>query len=205
MAAGDLTTAAEVIAYLGPRAQPDEALIATLVTEASQFIKSYTGNNILSADYTEMRDGLGYDVTYPSYVLRQVPVTAVSMVIVDGVVIPAAPTPGPSSPIRSGYVFSATKLVIFRYWVPRIPLCVTIQYTAGYETVPADLDLACIDLVAQKYRQRTRIGITSEAVTGVGSRTYTNMDLQIASKATLDTLGRYTRVAPVAPFIAAGT
>ncbi len=200
MAAGDLTTAAEVIAYLGPKAQADAALIATLVTEASQFIKSYTGNNILSATYTEMRDGVGYDVAYPSYVLQQVPITAVSLVTVDGVVVPAAPIPGPSSPIRTGYVFSATKLVIFG-WVPRIPLCVTIQYTAGFATVPADLDLACIDLVAQKYRQRTRIGITNEAVTGVGSRAYTNADLLIASKATLDTLGKYTRVAPVAPFI----
>ncbi len=202
MAAGDLTTAPEVIAYLGPKAQPDEALIATLVTETSQFIKSYTGSNILSANYTEMRDGLGYDVAYPSYVLRQVPITAVSLVTVDGVVVPAAPAPGPSSPIRTGYVFSTTRLVIFGYWVPRRPLCVTIQYTAGFATVPADLDLACVKLVAEEYRRRTRIGVASEAVSGVGSRTYTNADMDTNTK---DTLGRYTRVAPVAPLIVAGS
>jgi hypothetical protein len=201
MAAGDLTTAAEVIAYLGPKVQPDAALIATLVTEASQFIKTYTGNNILSGSYTEMRDGTGWDVTFPSYVLTQRPVTAVSLVTVDGVTVPAAPVPGPSSPAQVGYVFSVTKLVIFGYWVPRKPLCVTIQYTAGLAAVPADLDLLCIKLAALQYRQRTRIGIASEAVSGVGSRAYLDA-LSDADKRILDL---YRRVAPVSAFIAAGT
>jgi hypothetical protein len=201
MEAGDLTTADEVIAYLGPKVQPDEALIATLVTEASQFIKTYTGNNILSADYTEMRDGTGYEVAFPSYVLTQRPITAVSSVSIDGVAVPAAPPPGPTNGQQAGYIFSATKLVLFGYWVPRRPLCVTIQYTAGFVAVPADLDLLCIKLVALEYRRRTRVGIGSEAVSGVGSRTYTN-DLDDLDKLTLN---RYLRVAPVSAFIAAGS
>lgn len=202
MAAGDLTTADEVIAYLGPAAQADSALIAALVTEASQFIKTYTGNNILAATYTEMRDGTGYDVAFPSYVLTQRPITAVASVMVDGVSVPAAPTPTPSGgPAQIGYVFSATRLVIFGYAVPRKPLCVTISYTAGYAAPPADLDQACIELVALKYLQRLRIGVASEAVSGVGSRTYTNADMQPGTKTILD---RYRRVAPVAAFIAAG-
>ena len=54
-----MTTSAEVIAYLQtrPNISIDPALIATLITNASAFIKTYINDNLLSQDYIELFDG----------------------------------------------------------------------------------------------------------------------------------------------------
>ena len=43
---------------------------------------------------------------------------------------------------------------------------VVVTYTAGYDTVPPDIAQACIELVCQRYRERTRIGEVSKALGG---------------------------------------
>jgi hypothetical protein len=101
---GDLTTLADVKAWLqtGQSAFPatDDALLTRLITAASQFIQTWLNRQIASQDWIEIRDGLGgplgpYDVRYQ---FAEFPVSAVSLVVVDGLTIPPYQLPRRRNP-----------------------------------------------------------------------------------------------------------
>jgi len=208
MAFGDLTTLGDVKAWLqtGQNAFPttDDALLTRLITAASQLIQTWLNRQITSQDWIETRDGLG-NLLGPSdvrYQFAAFPVTAVSRVVVDGVVIPAIPTPAQSATAavgtigaQSGYLFTPTQLVIRGYAVPRKAGCVSVQYTAGYAVPPADLSQACIELVALRYRERGRIGEVTKAIGGGQTVSYSQKDMSDSIKSLIQ---QYRRVAPIA-------
>src|SRR5215469_1284691 len=95
---GDLTTLADVKAWLqtGQSAFPatDDALLTRLITAASQFIQTWLNRQIASQDWIEIRDGLG-SVLGPCdvrYQFAAFPVSAVSLVVVGGLIIPPIST-----------------------------------------------------------------------------------------------------------------
>src|SRR5215469_2264377 len=105
MSFSDLTTLADVKAWLqtGQSAFPatDDALLTRLITAASQFIQTWLNRQIASQDWIEIRDGLGgplslYEVRYQ---FATFPVSAVSLVVVDGLTIPPI---RPSQSVLSG-------------------------------------------------------------------------------------------------------
>jgi hypothetical protein len=208
MAFGDLTTLGDVKAWLqtGQNAFPttDDALLTRLITAASQLIQTWLNRQIISQDWIEARDGLG-NALGPSdvrYQFAAFPVTAVSRVLVDGIVIPAIPTPAQSATAavgamaaQSGYLFTPTQLVIRGYAVPRKAGCVSMQYTAGYAVPPADLSQACIELVALRYRERGRIGEVTKAIGGGQTVSYSQKDMSDSIKSLIQ---QYRRVAPIA-------
>jgi hypothetical protein len=208
MAFGDLTTLGDVKSWLqtGQNAFPttDDALLTRLITAASQLIQTWLNRQIISQDWIEARDGLG-NVLGPSdvrYQFAAFPVTAVSRVLVDGIVIPAIPTPAQSATAavgamaaQSGYLFTPTQLVIRGYAVPRKAGCVSMQYTAGYAVPPADLSQACIELVALRYRERGRIGEVTKAIGGGQTVSYSQKDMSDSIKSLIQ---QYRRVAPIA-------
>jgi hypothetical protein len=212
MAFGDLTALADVKAWLqtGQSAFPstDDALLTRLITAASQFIQTWLSRKIALQDWIEVRDGLGTAVG-PGEVRYQFavfPVSAVSLVVVDGVTvppIPASPSAPPGAPVNSyaaqaGYLFTPTQLVIRGYVVPRKAGCVTLRYTAGYAVPPPDLAQACIELVALRYRERTRIGEVSKSMGGAETVSYSQKDMTDSIKTLIQ---QYRLVAPVAGFI----
>lgn len=187
MKAVDLTTLAEVKAWLqvGPGAFPsvDDALLARLITAASQYIVTWLGRPIVRADYREIRDGaggrrLGFAVT---------PAVAVLSLMVDDVPIP--PATGASS---SGYAFTASELFVRGYRLTRGMGNVVVDYTAGFAEVPPDIAQACLELVALRYRERTRIGEVSKRI-GSDTVAYSQKDMS-PPIATL--LQQYRVVAP---------
>jgi hypothetical protein len=181
---GDLTTLADAKAWLslgGPPGAPgamtsaDDLLLARLITAASQLVQSWLNRPILSGDWREVRDGPGSWGWESTFVFGVQPVTAVSLVVVDGFTVPPVPATPPGPPGQAtvspyttlaGYVFTPTALTIRGYFVPRKKACVLLQYTAGYPSVPFDLAQATIELVARKYRERTRIGERSKSLGG---------------------------------------
>jgi Phage gp6-like head-tail connector protein len=213
LAFGDLTTLADVKAWLqtGQSAFPatEDALLTRLITAASQYIQTWLNRQIASQDWIEIRDGLGSAV-YPGdvrYQFAAFPVSAVSFVIVDGLTIPAIPAALAVSPgmpnvstfaTQAGYLFTPTQLVIRGYLVPRKAACVTIQYTAGYGTVPPDLAQACIELVALRYRERTRIGEISKSIGGAETTSYSQKDMSDSIKTLIQ---QYRIVTPIAGFL----
>jgi hypothetical protein len=210
---GDLTTLADVKAWLqtGQSAFPatDDSLLTRLITAASQYIQTWLNRQIALQDWIEVRDGIGTplgpgDVRYQ---FAAFPVTAVSLVVVDGLTIPPIPV-SPPAPLGAavvstfatqvGYLFTPTQLVIRGYAVPRKAGCVTLQYTAGYAVTPPDLAQACIELVALRYRERTRIGEIARTIGGGETVSYSQKDMSDAIKTLIQ---QYRVVTLVAGFL----
>jgi hypothetical protein len=210
MAFIDLTTLADVRTWLQATTttlpHTDDLLLSRLITSASEFIQNWLNRNITSTDYEEVRDGTGGQ----QFVFANFPVTAVASVIIAGQTIPAVPPPqglsqgppAPPTPVTvgwyggpAGYLFSPTKLVIVGYAVPRWPLCVQLQYTAGYPSVPFDLAQACIEMVANRYRvERDHPGIVSTVMQPATTVSYSQKDMNDNVKSIL---WKYRAVAPV--------
>src|SRR6266478_6375740 len=177
MASGDLTTLADVKAWLqtGQSAFPttDDALLTRLITAASQFIQTWLNRRIVEADYFELRDGTGGKrLQFGSF-----PVSAVLSLTIDGQIIPAA-----VSSWAPGYTFSPTQLALRGYSFTRRAQNVMVTYTAGFTTTPPEVAQACIELIGLRYRERTRVGEVSKAIGGGETVTYSQKDMSDAIK-----------------------
>jgi hypothetical protein len=205
VAFGDLTNLADVKAWLrtagqNPAPTTDDALLAQLITGASLWIQNQITLNIAQADYEELRDGTGSQ----EYIFDNTPVTAVLLVALPALnlVIPPVPpvvlTPasaqapltvgftGPSYG-APGYLFTSTRLIIRGYWIPRAPAALLLQYTAGFATVPADLQQACKELVAWRYRtERDHPGIVSTVMQPATTVSYSQKDCNAFVRATFN-------------------
>lgn len=160
MATGDLTTIADVKAYLSPplTTTSDDTLLQSLVTAASQFIQSWLNRTIAEASYADTRNGTGGTQLF----LRNRPVTAVSSLTIDGVAI--APSNPP--PLGAGYLFDDGSIYLVGRIFAKGAQNVRIAYTAGFAATPPELAQACIELVALRYKERDRIGQASKTLGG---------------------------------------
>jgi hypothetical protein len=147
MAAGDLTSLANVKAWLSPplTSTADDALLTRLISAASRFILGYLDRPVLLAQpYAETRDGLGNR----TLLLRQWPVVSIASLTVDGNLVPAVAA-GLSA---AGWLLDGwdgwsagqpQALSLIGYAFPRGRQNVAIGYTAGYavtgeqQTVPS--------------------------------------------------------------------
>lgn len=188
---GDLTTLSDVKAWLqtgqSPFPSTDDSLLSRLITAASFFIESWLGRPVLSADWVEQRDGSGGRVMS----FANFPVTAVLSLSIDGLAIPPAPADG--SGFGAGYSFTPTELALRGYVFTRRPQNVVVTYTAGYASVPPDIAQACIELVCQRYRERTRIGEVLRSLGGNETVRYSQQDMSDSVKTLLS---QYRAVAP---------
>ena len=189
MAFGDLTTLADVKAWLqtGQSSFPstDDALLTRLISAASQYVQAWLNRPISLADYVETRDGTGgQKLQFGCF-----PVVAVSSLAIDGQPVPAATSTG-----SIGYSFSATQLALCGYRFSRGAQNIVVTYTAGFAATPPDLAQACIELVALRYRERTRIGEVSRSLGGAETVSYSQKDLSDPIKTLLQ---QYRLVAPI--------
>lgn len=189
MASGDLTTLADVKAWLqiGQSAFPttDDALFARLVTAASQYIQTWLSRQIAPMDYLEVRDGTdGQRLQFGCF-----PVGAVWSLTIDDQAIPLA-----ASSTNDGYSFSTTQLSLRGYRFSRGLQNVVVVYSAGYSTTPPEIAQACIELVALRYRERNRIGEISKSMGGAETVSYSQKDLSDAIKTLLQ---QYRLVVPI--------
>jgi hypothetical protein len=196
---GDLCALADVTAWLQTGQNPfpatDDPLLSRLITAASRFIESWLGRQILAADWLEVRDGSGGE----RLAFANVPVSAVLSLSIDGLAIPAAPPPESAGGggFSAGYVFTPTELALRGYVFTRRAQNVVVTYTAGYASVPPDIGQACIELVAQRYRERTRIGEASKALMSGETVAFSQKDM---SDDVRTLLAEYRAVAPVSGF-----
>ena len=189
MAFGDLTTLAEVKAWLqtGHNAFPvtDDGLLTRLITAASQYIQSWLSRPIALAGYFEVRDGTGGEALQ----FACFPVVEVQSLTIGDQAIPRA-----ASTRAAGYAFSPMQLFVRGYRFIRGVQNVAFSYTAGYPSIPPDIAQACIELVALRYRERTRIGEVSKSLGGAETVTYAQKDLSDAIKTLLQ---QYRMVIPI--------
>ena len=124
----------------------------------------------------------------------------------SGDLIVFAPTPGSlvnALPTTfyppAGYTFTPTRLVITGYPIPRLQQCVSLLYQAGYATVPDEIEQACIELVALRYRlERQHPGVVADHIgTSAGDGvTYSQKDMNPWMKRDLE---QFKSVVPVSP------
>jgi len=184
MATGDLTTLANAKAYIPNAGTADDALLARMITGLSAFVVNWLNRNILTASYTETRDG--YDTT--RMMTLNYPITAVSAVTVNGSSIPLA-----SGWPQNGYGFDSASIVLMGYSFPRGFRNVTLAYTAGFATVPADIEQAVLEVLALRYKQRDRVGYNSKSLAGE-TVAFTISDME---KSTITALRAYQMVVPI--------
>ncbi|WP_174301873.1 hypothetical protein [Caulobacter sp. S45] len=187
MADGDLTTLENVKAWLPDMAQvtTSDALLARLITAASQAVCVYTGRPGFDVQaYGEVYDGSGW----PTLVLRQWPVVEVDGVsFADG----SAPPGYTLEPAVAGG--GAQRLSLTQGVFPRGLANVTVAYRTGYPATPPDVEQAVIELVGERFRARDRIGLSAKTLGGQETAAF-------ATKAFNDTiaalLAPYRRVCP---------
>ena len=195
---GDLCALADVTAWLQTGQNPfpavDDALLARLITAASQFIESWLQRQIAVGDWIEVRDGNGGQ----RLAFANFPVSQVWSLSIDGLNIPPALSPGGiTGGFGAGYVFSPTELALRGYVFTRRAQNVSVTYTAGYASVPADIAQACIELVCQRYRERTRIGEVSKSLMSGETVTFSQKDMSDDIKSLLS---QYRAVAQTSSF-----
>lgn len=145
----NLTSLENVKGWMGIAGTADDTLLERLITACSSFIQNWINRTIASQEYTETRNGNGgRSLSFLNY-----PVTSVSSVLVDGREI-------------SGYVFSPTQLMLNGSCFTRGFQNVSITYMAGFATIPTDIEQACIELCALRYKERDRIGQMSKSIAG---------------------------------------
>lgn len=135
MAMNDLTTLADVKAWLGRTDTNSDAQLAALITRASRAICSYLQRPLLLPhEVGETHDGTGGTVL----VLKEWPVLSISSVVVDGIAIPQATQQSPGwvldqwSGVPPGRP-QALRLRGFRFGAARDTAAVAVMYQAGYQ------------------------------------------------------------------------
>lgn len=182
----DFTTIANVLQWLAlPTGTPDTALLTRLISACSAAMQTYLNRDIISTNYVDTFDGNGKS----GIALRNFPVTAVSSVLVNNISISPA-----SNPVSTGFLFDTYSVNLKGYCFEKGVDNVEISYTAGYSTVPLDIEQACIDWIAYKYQSRNWIGQKSKSLKEGGTSTYQTDGLPDFVKLILD---QYKKVAPV--------
>jgi hypothetical protein len=168
----------------------DDLVIARLITAESHVIYKFLDrHDLLSDTYDEIRSGNGYG--HMQLFMRHWPITAVSAVTINGLTIPAKSVT--ANFFSSGFKFDDKSIVLMGYAFEKGIDNVEVEYTAGYDSIPADITQACIELTALRYRERTRIGENSKSLAGE----VVSFNTKAMTDSILESLNRYRRVIPV--------
>jgi hypothetical protein len=134
-----LITKEKVIEYLQLEA-PEESkitLITDLIKRATKVIQTYCRRDFLVKSYTEELDGEGLANLY----LRQSPILSVESVNIN-------------DQLDTSFKIRHSMGVLTRtqgFW-PKGILNIQVSYRAGFETIPEDIEQACILFVAFYYK-----------------------------------------------------
>lgn len=152
-----LTTLAKVKQFGQIESFEDDLLLVRMIDAASAAIEQYCSRQFESQSYSEVLDGTGQR----KMTLRNVPVTAVASVAVNGRAIPARP-----AVTAQGFTFDQYGVRLVGYTFEAGASNVEITYTAGFAAVPADVDMACCEMVALRYKMLDRLGVSSKTLAG---------------------------------------
>jgi len=144
-------------------ASSDDPLLSRFITAASRWVEQWLSRTILTATYTETRDGNGG----AKWFVGDGPIQSVTSVTVGGVLVPA-----------TNYVFSGDVITFIKgdTFARGLMNC-TVVYVGGYTSVPLDLEESVIEIIALRYRERSRTGEVSKSVGGAETVSYSQKDV----------------------------
>lgn len=156
-----LTTLENVKESLSITASDDDDLLKRLINAATELIESETGRRFKKTDHEgELHDGEGQDLALTNY-----PILDSDDSETDPVISHVYDSRGNSDVIdEDTYRYNKKIGNVFRSsgW-PEGSDNISVDYTAGYETIPSDLEQACIELVSLTYNRRKSLGIKDES------------------------------------------
>jgi len=153
----NLTSVENVKGYLGINSASDDALLDRLVSAGSGYIQSWLNRSFAIATYTDTFDGNGS----VARMLSSYPITSMTSVLVNNIAIPLA-----ADALSVGYSFSPTRVILRGYNFSKGLLNCSVTYKAGYANVPLEIEQACIEIIANRYREKDRIGQVSKSLAG---------------------------------------
>jgi hypothetical protein len=124
-------------------------VVEILINGFSQEIEALAQRKLKSQSVTEIKHGRGTNLI----LFREWPVTAISELRIDGGSLFTDPATV-IDPADYTLADDGNSLLLIGGTFPRGYNNVRVTYTAGYTTVPADLQQACLDLCFWKYRTR---------------------------------------------------
>jgi hypothetical protein len=184
----DLTTLPNVKQWLGVQSVADDSLLSRLISASSDFITTWLGRDVTLQSYNSYRDGSDGNVM----ICRNYPVQSVSLLSIDGNVVPAAVFVSPWALPSPGFVFDQFSIMLVGgvYRFTRGYQNVYISYQAGYSTIPTEIEQAAIELISIRYKERDHIGQISKNIGGE-IISYSQKDITDSIQTTL---GQYQRV-----------
>lgn len=174
----DLTTLANVKSWLKMEKADNDDDLQRLITATSQFVKSWLNRDIKSAAYTEYRDGHGGS----SIIFSEQPMISFTSLTVDGTLVdPSQYSTNPQGLYLNGGCFRRAKNNV------------VMAYTAGFATVPMDVEQAIIETVSLRWQEHFRIGQISKSIAGE-TVSFVLADFPASAKSILN---QYKKVIPL--------
>ncbi len=212
----DLVTVADMHAYLGIKDDnvSDDATIQLCITAASLYWLWYTGRDSTSdvitspfvapIAYNENYDGSGSNRMF----LRNVPIRSVQSLTINTRTIPQSTAFGQSGwlidssqkslVIRGGggssQSFTTDTLFIGAVgnFFAKGLQNVNVQYTAGFNGVPVDVQLAATQMIAVNYKRKDWIDQASRAMAGgAGTTSYRAWEMPAEVRSVMNNYKRY--------------
>jgi hypothetical protein len=151
----NLTTLANAMQWLGVTAD-DDGYIARVLSTISTQIQNWLGFQVALSNYSRSFDGQGTR----KFFVPDIPLVSVQSLTIDGMPIPQG-TPGTHRP---GFYSNNQSINLIGYCFTRGFQNIQAGYTAGYETIPPDIEQACLDWTKIVYIGGKQIAIPSNVV-----------------------------------------
>lgn len=165
--------------YLG---DDDRVWAEGLINAASERANMISGRKLASRAATVKLDGTGGDVL----LLPEYPVTAIAEVKLD-----TARAFGTDTVLDADdYVLYEDGRLYFPSGLPSARQCVQITYTAGYVTVPPDLQLAVVECVAYGWKRFRSRAIGTSSITADGVTTQYEIDIPMPARRVFESYRR---------------
>jgi hypothetical protein len=164
----------------------DDVILGRLISQTSQYIKGKVQRELTLNTYSEY---YSTESGQNRVCLNEYPVITVYSVTLDGIAIPES-----TSLSSAGWTLQFPNLLVFRNMAVASGVNnIYASYSAGFASPPVDIEQACIELTAWRYRERDRIGQENKSINGESVSFITN-------KSNLphitDILDDYKRVTP---------
>ena len=129
----------------------DDVLLQRLIDAASAFVESWLGFTVIRHEVIKWADGNGKD----ELVLASPHILVINSIAIDGRIIPP-----------DQYRHADWWVVLNSGCFSRGRRNICIKYDMGFDSVPADIENAVIDLVGLAYNEQSRIGFRSKSLAG---------------------------------------
>lgn len=151
-----------------------------LINAASAVANRYTRRKLKARDYTVILDGTGRE----ELLLPEYPVNSVTNLFID-----SSRGFGSETEVTDYLVYEDEAIIVYESLFPSLRKSVKVIYNAGYETVPEDLQIAAVEIIAWMASRMNDsgvgVGIRQIQTPGGGSTEY-EMTIPLAAQRKLD-------------------